>query len=97
MNISRVLFSFILSFIFTAQTFADEGMYTFDNPPIDTLKTKYGFTPSKEWFDHAMAASVRFNNGGSGSFVSSQGLVMTNHHVGFDCIQKKSLAYGLYA
>ena len=69
---------------------ADEGMYTFDNPPLKTWKDAYGFEPDAAWLERAMKAAVRFNNGGTGSFVSGDGLVMTNHHVGFDCIQKIS-------
>src|SRR6266446_2014891 len=67
---------------------ADEGMWLFTDPPAQLLKNKYGFVISPEWLDHLQKASVRFNDGGSGSFVSPQGLVMTNHHVGTDCIQK---------
>ena len=69
---------------------ADEGMYTFDNPPLKIWKDRYGFEPDGAWLERVMKATVRFNNGGSGAFVSSTGLVMTNHHVGFDCIQKIS-------
>jgi len=69
---------------------ADEGMYTFHAPPLKELKAKYGFAPDAAWLEHVMRAAVRFNNGGSGSFVSGNGLVMTNHHVGLDCIQKIS-------
>jgi hypothetical protein len=69
---------------------ADEGMWTFDNLPLERLKQKYGFEPSKEWIDHLRSSAVRFNNGGSGSFVSADGLVMTNHHVGADTLQKIS-------
>ena len=69
---------------------ADEGMYTFDNPPLKKWKDNYGFEPDAAWLERAMKAAVRFNNGGTGSFVSGDGLVMTNHHVGFDCIQKLS-------
>jgi hypothetical protein len=54
------------------------------------LQQKYNFTPSKEWLEHLQKSSVRFNSGGSGSFVSSDGLVMTNHHVGADSLQKLS-------
>ncbi len=69
---------------------ADEGMWTFDNPPVKLLKEKYGFTPTKEWLDHVRLASVRFNDGGSGSFVSPDGLVLTNHHVARGQLQKMS-------
>ncbi|MGE5326949.1 MAG: S46 family peptidase [Deltaproteobacteria bacterium] len=60
---------------------ADEGMWTFDNPPLKQLKERYNFEPSQQWLDHVRLSSVRFNDGGSGSFVSPHGLVLTNHHV----------------
>src|SRR6478735_7394039 len=69
---------------------ADEGMWTFDNPPLAQLREKYGFTPSTEWLNHLRLSSVRFNDGGSGSFVSSRGLVLTNHHVALGQLQKVS-------
>ncbi|MBZ5562101.1 MAG: S46 family peptidase [Acidobacteriia bacterium] len=69
---------------------ADEGMWTFDNPPLKQLKDRYGFTPSQEWLDHVRLASVRFNDGGSGSFVSPHGLALTNHHVALGQLQKVS-------
>ncbi len=67
---------------------ADEGMWLFNDPPAQVLKSKYNFDVTAPWLDHLRKASVRFNDGGSGSFVSPDGLVMTNHHVGTDCIQK---------
>src|SRR2546426_11873088 len=67
---------------------ADEGMWLFNDPPKKLLKEKYNFDVSNAWLEHVQKASVRFNDGGSGSFVSATGLVMTNHHVGTDCIQK---------
>jgi hypothetical protein len=67
---------------------ADEGMWLYNAPPLKQLKEKYGFEPTKEWLDHLQKSSVRFNSGGSGSFVSKNGLVMTNHHVGADDLQK---------
>ena len=69
---------------------ADEGMWTFDNLPLKHLKDTYGFEPPTGWAEHLQASAVRFNSGGSGSFVSPDGLVMTNHHVGADTLQKIS-------
>jgi len=69
---------------------ADEGMWLFNNPPRKLLKEKYGFDATPQWLEHVQKSSVRFNSGGSGSFVSANGLVMTNHHVGADCLQKLS-------
>jgi len=69
---------------------ADEGMWLFSAPPRDAIKARYGFEVTDGWLDHLMRASVRFNNGGSGSFVSAEGLVITNHHVGLDSLQKMS-------
>jgi Peptidase S46 len=67
---------------------ADEGMWLFNHPPRKLLQEKYGFDASPAWLEHLQKSSVRFNSGGSGSFVSADGLVMTNHHVGADCLEK---------
>ena len=72
------------------KTYADEGMWTFDNPPFKQLKEKFGFTPTQEWLDHVRLSSVRFMDGGSGSFISPDGLVLTNHHVAIGQLQKMS-------
>ncbi len=69
---------------------ADEGMWLFNVPPTAKVKAAYGFDLTKAWLDHTQLSSVRFNNGGSGSFVSADGLTFTNHHVGAACIQQLS-------
>jgi hypothetical protein len=69
---------------------ADEGMWLFNAPPRAQLKERYGFEPTQAWLDHLQKASIRFNSGGSGEFVSADGLALTNHHVGLDCLQKIS-------
>src|ERR1700693_287911 len=72
------------------RAFGDEGMWLFNNPPLKQFKDKYNFEPTKEWLDHLQKSSVRFNSGGSGSFISANGLCITNHHVGADALQKAS-------
>src|SRR6476660_6157672 len=87
--------SFIALFVIAAAlspAFADEGMWLFNNPPLKQLKEKYHFEPTAQWLEHLQKSSVRFNSGGSGSFVSANGLVITNHHVGADTLQKLSSA-----
>lgn len=65
-------------------------MWLFSAPPLKQIKEKYQFEPTPQWLEHLQKASVRFNSGGSGSFVSANGLVITNHHVGADTLQKIS-------
>ena len=69
---------------------ADEGMWLFNAPPRAAFKQHYGFEPTQAWLDHLQKASIRFNSGGSGEFLSEGGLVLTNHHVGLDCLAKIS-------
>src|SRR5262252_9445437 len=88
--------------LLTAVLRADEGMWTFDRPPSQTIQQRYGFTVTKDWLDHLRLSSVRFPEG-SGSFVSPNGLVLTNHHVALEQLQKIStpqknyVADGFYA
>jgi peptidase S46-like protein len=90
-NISpRLLAYSILVAGLSDRAFGDEGMWLYNAPPLKQLKEKYHFEPTKQWLDHLQKASVRFNSGGSGSFVSATGLVITNHHIGADALQKFS-------
>src|SRR3982075_2210564 len=75
---------------------ADEGMWLFNNPPLKQLKEKYQFEPTPQWLEHLQKSSVRFNSGGSGSFLSATVLFITNHHVGADALQKASSAQNNY-
>ncbi len=86
------IFAVLLAFAFIFSTLgqADEGMWLYNAPPKDRIKAKYGFELTQQWLDHVRLSSVRFNNGGSGSFVSADGLAFTNHHVGAACVQQLS-------
>jgi hypothetical protein len=82
---------------------ADEGMWTFDNFPSKKVQQKHGFAPDAPWLQEAQLSSVRLAGGCSGSFVSPEGLVMTNHHCAHSCIEQLStkekdfVAQGFYA
>jgi hypothetical protein len=81
---------------------AEEGMWLYNAVPKDKLTTLYGFAPTQQWLDHMRLSSVKFP-GGSGSFVSPNGLLMTNHHIGAGCINaistttKDYMKTGFYA
>src|SRR5215470_5027422 len=88
------LFSLFFIALFSASSlplaFADEGMWTFNNVPRADIKKKYGFEVTDAWLKKVQMASVRFNNGGSGSFVSPNGLVLTNYHIVEDIVGEVS-------
>jgi hypothetical protein len=71
---------------------ADEGMWTYNNFPKDALKQKYGVSVDDKWLDHVRLSSARLAQGCSASFVSAEGLVMTNHHCAHGCIEQLSTA-----
>ena len=101
MRLRRFLSALLLA-LFSLQTLhitalADEGMWTFNNVPRAEIKKKYGFDVTDEWLKNVRLASVRFNNGGSGSFVSSSGLVLTNYHIVEDIVAEVSTPEKDYA
>jgi hypothetical protein len=79
---------FLAAFVLTAR--ADEGMWLFNQPPRQILRERYGFSPDDAWLEHLQRASVRFDSGGSGSFISADGLLISNHHVGAGSLEKLS-------
>jgi hypothetical protein len=94
MKFRKLLCALVLA-LFSLQTLnftalADEGMWTFNNVPRAEIKKKYGFDVTDEWLKKVQLASVRFNNGGSGSFVSPNGLVLTNYHIVEDIVNEVS-------
>ncbi len=94
MRLRKFLCALLLA-LFSLQTLnfaalADEGMWTFNNVPRADIKKKYGFDVTDDWLKKVQLASVRFNNGGSGSFVSPTGLVLTNYHIVEDIVNEVS-------
>src|SRR5438132_7834388 len=94
MKLRKFVCALILA-LFSLQTLnlnalADEGMWTFNNVPRAEIKKRYGFEVTDEWLKKVQLASVRFNNGGSGSFVSPNGLVLTNYHIVEDIVNEVS-------
>ena len=87
---NRIVFSIFLASVFSVSAFADEGMWLYTAPPKQVLKEKFNFDVTDAWLEHLQKSSVRFNSGGSGSFVSPDGLVLSNHHVGADALHKFS-------
>src|SRR5438445_12709642 len=84
------LASFLLAAALPLAAHADEGMWTFDNFPSAKVAKKYGFSGGAKWLGEAQLSSVRLAGGCSGSVVSPEGLVMTNHHCAHSCIEQLS-------
>lgn len=102
-KLMRGTFLVLFSLLAAAPTVADEGMWPYNRIPADQVEQAHGVELDGELLHRLQRASVRFNNGGSGSFVSPSGLAMTNHHVAADCIEKVSsedndyIGQGFYA
>ena len=92
MSRASVIASFVIVSLWAVMhqehAYSDEGMWLFNNPPRELLRKKYNFELTDAWLEHLQKASVRFNDGGSGSFISPHGLTLTNHHVGAESLQK---------
>jgi hypothetical protein len=102
MRPGKFLCALLLALLFAFQTLnmtalADEGMWPFNNVPKAEIKRRYGFEVTDAWLKKLQLASVRFNNGGSGSFVSPDGLVLTNYHIVEDIVGELSTPQKDYA
>ncbi len=89
---ARLLTALVLALATLGPAAADEGMWLANDFPVERFRAAYGEPPTAAQLEHLRLSSVRLGQGGSGSFVSPQGLVLTNHHVGADCISKLSSA-----
>ena len=99
----RIPAIFLTLFLCTSFLQADEGMWLFDIAPKQQIKEKYGFELTDDWLEHVQKSTARFGRSGSASFISPQGLILTNHHVGLRTIHNLSTpenniyANGFYA
>src|ERR1700687_814945 len=82
-------FLFVLACVAALPTFADEGMWTFDNFPTNTLKHRYGTDIPPAWLDHVRLSTIRLTNC-TASCVSPEGLILTNHHCVESCLAELS-------
>lgn len=82
----------ILMTVTSTAALAGEGMWTPDNLPKAEVQAKHGFTPDAKWAERVQKSALRLAGGCSGSFVSPNGLVLTNHHCVNSCVQQLSSA-----
>ena len=86
----KFTFTALLLFALTVTVRADEGMWLYNQPPRQLLQERYQFDATDPWLEHLQRSSVRFGSGGSGCFLSENGLLISNQHVGADALQKLS-------
>src|SRR5512142_1064438 len=89
--VAPLLALLLVAVAFSIAPRADEGFWPYNNIPKAAIKKAYGFTVTDQWLNHLQLASVSFG-GASGSIVSPDGLVLTNHHVGLGSAQRLSTA-----
>jgi hypothetical protein len=90
MRLLTIVWSVAAVLLATTAARADEGMWTFDAFPTAKMKAAYGFAPNQAWLDRVRLSAARLTGGCSSSVVSSQGLLLTNHHCVIDCAQNLS-------
>ena len=73
-----------------AGRFDNGKMWTFNHPPLDYFKEAYNFAPTQEWLNHVRMSALKFADYCSASFISEDGLVLTNHHCGRENVTKVS-------
>ena len=88
----RVSIFAICLFAVCSASYAAEGMWTLDNLPMKEFKARYGFAPDAKWIGHVQRSALRLAGGCSGSFISPDGLVLSNHHCARECVQQISTA-----
>jgi len=84
----RLAFSGLLLILLASPLQADEGMWTFDNFPARSVQQEYGVRIDQAWLDQVRLATVRLENGCTGSFASDNGLILTNRHCTFSCLSE---------